>query len=316
MISINLIKNQVPEEVDIPKKLLKRRKIIYISIVISLSVILVIPLIFIKQSLMNLLSLKMPTKVLVQKQHVKENKLIKIKKVKKEKKVKNTNLNSKAQVTKKKSQPVISNKEKVKNIEKEVKNKPIFSIALEFENIPKKEKTKEINNELPPLPPVFKKQHKETPKKTKKNPPIYFAKIVTRNPKRVAKILASLGIKFSKKQIEVKSSYTYDIYVGGFYSYPQTLAFAKALRLKGYKVYSIKNINLLYYVCIDKNVSKRKMLAYKQAWGKTKFRSVFIKNELKIHKTIFTFTTPNISLINALKKRRVYPIIKTIKNGA
>ncbi len=315
MISINLIKNQVPEEADIPRKLLKRRKFIYIFIVISLSVILVVPLIFIKQSLMNLLSFKMTTKVLVQKQHTEGNGLIK--KVKKEKKVENVNLSRKKQVIEEKKKPVVSKKEKVENIEKEAKNQPIFSIALEFENIPKKETTKEINNKLPPLPPVFtKKQNKETSKKTKKNPPIYFAKIVTRNPKRVAKILTRLGIKFSKKQVEVKSSYTYDIYVGGFYNYPKTLAFAKALRLKGYKIYSIKNLNLLYYVCIDKNVSKKKMLAYKQAWGKTKFRSVFIKNELKIHKTIFTFTTPNKSIINALKKRGVYPIIKAIKNGA
>ncbi len=309
MININLIRNQVPEEADIPRKLLKKRKIIFISIIISLSVLLITPLIFIKQPLINLLTLKTQPKILVQ-QHVNRKKII-------NKKTKNTNLSSKKQTIRKKNQPGIPKKVKVENIEKEIKNKPIFSIDLEFEKISTKKTTKISNNKLPSLPFVFtKKQNKKTLKKPKKNLPIYFAKIVTKNPKRVRKILKSLGIKFSRKRIKVKSAYTYDIYVGGFYSYPQTLEFTKALKLKGYRVYSIKNLNLLYFVCIDKNVNNKKMLAYKRTWGKTKFRTIFIKNKLESYKTIFTFTTPNVSVINALKKRGVYIIIRAIRNGA
>jgi len=175
----------------------------------------------------------------------------------------------------------------------------------------------ETNEYIPPLPKIFKpKTEKRKIVKKKKTPPFYLIKIRTTRFKALEHLLKSKGIKYGKKQFMIKKGYIYDVYVGGFYSYPQTIEFAKALKKRGYKIYSIDNIKLLYFVCIDKNISENKKEAYEAAWHKTKFRILFIKKPKLVKIFIFTFATANKPIINTLKKSGFYPIIKQIKNGA
>jgi len=318
MIEINLIKNQVPESVDIPKKLLKKRKFTRLSaLLLAIVVSLSIAFYFLK-SIKNRVTTEKTVSPKVR--ITKESKTPNIK----EQKIANKNTEEKKErhVKLKKNKQKIgtsntNNQKQVEKIEKAIENEPIFTIALQFESIPKKKTVENVSVQLPPLPEAFlAKQKKNKKVKKKKTSPFYLVKLKTTNPKRVSKILKNMGIKYSKKRIKTKEYSLYDVYVGGFYSYPQLIMFSKALKLKGYKIYSFKNINLLYYVCIDTGVNEEKMIAYKKAWSKTKFKILFLKRSIPKYVTVFTFTTANRNIINSLKKRGFYPIIRRVKNGA
>lgn len=318
MIEINLIKNQVPESVDIPKKLLKKRKFTYLSALLLAIVVSFSIAFYFVRSFKNKITLE---KTVSPKIHiVKESKTQNVEKQKIAAKSAEEKKEKHAPLKENKQRVVASNTNSQKQIEKIKKiaeNEPIFTIALQFESIPEKKAVENKTAQLPPLPETFlAKQKKNKKAKKKKTPPFYFVKLKTTNPKQVSRILKNMGIKYSKKRIKAKEYSLYDVYVGGFYSYPQLIMFAKALKLKGYKIYSFKNINLLYYVCIDKGVNKEKMLAYKSAWSKTRFKILFSKKSVSKYVTIFTFTTANNNVINALKKKGLYPIIRRIKNGA
>ncbi len=321
MIEINLIKNHVPENVDIPEKLLKKRRIVHLSVILVTVVVSIIALFYLAKTFKNKITLKttIPSKTNIaktkEKTHVKNKE--KIARKTKEVKEKTIPLKTpKNEETKQKAIPKINNQQVLKEIKKRAESEPIFTITLQFESIPEKKTVEQENAQLPPLPKVFLPKRKKKKTNKKSTSQFYVVKIRTNRPNEVSRILKKLGVNYSKKRIKTKVSSLYDVYVGGFYSYPQLVMFAKALKLKGYKIYSFKNINLLYYVCIDKGVDKKKMLAYKNVWGKTRFRVLFLKKNITKYVTIFTFTTTNSAIINSLKKRGLSPIIRRIKNGA
>ncbi len=321
MIEINLIKNHVPESVDIPEKLLKKRRLVHLSFIL-VAVVVSIAIVFYfartfksKTTPKTIIPLKTNIAKTKEKPHV-ENKEKFARKTKEVKEKVIPLKTPKKKEMKQKAIPKINNQKVLKEIKKRAESEPIFTITLQFESIPEKKTVEKENAQLPPLPKVFLPKQKKKKTNKKSTSQFYVVKIRTSRPNEVSRILKKLGVNYSKKRIKTKVFSLYDVYVGGFYSYPQLVMFAKALKLKGYKIYSFKNINLLYYACIDKSVDKKKMLAYKNVWGKTRFRVIFLKKNITKYVTIFTFTTTNSAIINSLKKRGLYPIIRRIKNGA
>ena len=332
-LKINLVKNQVPEQVDLPRPILRKRRIALFGAIILSVALLVLPLAYIFHT-MKKPNIQLP-QITKKTEKPKESKKIArnlvVKRQKRVEKPKETPEEKKLEVapskpekspnkvsSKKptKKQKIAENKE-IEEIKKEVKSKPVFSIALEFESIPKRiEVQNETEVKIPPLPDVFKIKPQKKKKRVKKTPPFYLVTIKTIHAKKLESFLRRKKIKYTKKSLIVKSGFRYDVYVGGFYSYPAVVQFAKALKEKKYNIYAIKNINLLYFVCIDRNIGLKKREAYYKAWSKTRFKIIFIKKPQKVKMYVFTFTTTSRSIIYSLKRMGFYPIIKLVKHGA
>ncbi len=328
-LKINLVKNQVPEKIDLPKPILRKRKIILLSAVLLSVVLLLFPLVYFMRTIKK--PTITPPKIVrkIKKPNKKEKKIANNFVIKHKKETKKQKETPKKQVKKVLTKPakltkkLFKEKEKTKEnkriekIEKEVKNTPVFSIALEFENIPKKiEPQNQTEVKIPPLPEIFKIKPPKKKNKKRKTPPFYLVTIKTTRIRALQSFLKAKKIKYAKKSLIVNSGFRYDVYVGGFYSYPAVVEFAKALKEKKYNIYAIKNINLLYFVCIDRNIDTKKKEAYRKAWSRTRFKIIFIKKPQKTKIYTITFTTTNRSIIYALKRKGFYPIIKLVKNGA
>ena len=328
-LKINLIKNQVPEKVDLPKTILRRRRIALFSALILSIVLLSLPLAYIlhtmKKANTSLSKIAKKTVKLREKKKIAKHLIVKQKRrVEKPKKVSQQKKPEKVHPLPEKinsnrltKQEKIKVNKKIEEIKKEVKREPVFSISLEFKDIPEKvEKQNETEVKIPPLPEIFKVKQPKKKRKLQKTPPFYLVTIKTLNARKLENFLKKKKIRYTKKSMIVNNGFKYDVYVGGFYSYPAIVEFAKALKRKKYHIYAIKNIDLLYFVCIDKNISSKKKDAYYKAWSKTHFKIIFTKKPQKLKIYIFTFTTTKRSIIYSLKRRGFYPIIKVVKHGA
>lgn len=316
MININLKKNQVPTQIDIPKKYRKPSIIFIFTISVFLIGIVGITIYY-------LLFLSSPKHIIITNNLPEKN--VQIKKIT----LLKTKKNHKLSIQKENPQK-ISIKQKPKNTyktiqpkEKQFKNpihinsqQAIFKIALTFEKIQPQTKTS-----TPPLSTPLPKQLSPTPPKKEKkvnNPSvIYQITVKTKNIFLLKKILDKFNVqKVSIISKPISTEVLYNVYVGGFYSYPKILKFAKVLKSKGYKTYGIKNINLKYYVLIDKLISIAKKRAYQKAWSATPYNIFFKKIKIKKLLYIARFVSPDYHLIKVLKKRGFSTIIKKIENGA
>ncbi|WP_026939628.1 hypothetical protein [Hippea alviniae] len=310
MININLKKSQVPSEIDIPRKYKKPKIVVFIGIIIGITIVILAVSVYLLKSI---------TEKPIPTTHIathKEKPIHKEEIKKQEIKLKHKPAIKHQQITKKEKTTKKQTKVSVKEIQ-EKQQEAIFKISLNFENLPKRSSIKQKEAYTPPLPPQLKPKEKPKKKTEQSKSVIYEITVKTTRMDRLKSILNSFGIsEFKVSSKPVSTIKLYDVYVGGFYSYPKILEFAKVLKKKGYKVYAIKNINLLYFALIDKNIDKTKKIAYAKAWSKTPFKLYFKpKRKTKLIYTV-KFASPNTQLIKTLKKSGFYPIIKPIKNGA
>ncbi len=200
-----------------------------------------------------------------------------------------------------------------------VEIEPVFSLNIELEKIPKpikKIKKKQINISFFAPDNVTKKLNPSQTAKKKKRKPLYKVVVRTLKASSLKRFLEEHKIPFTYRKKLFKHYTTYDIFVGGFDSYPYLVKFAMDLKKRGYTIYSVVNMNLLFYVCIDKNVSGKVKDRYLSVWSKTPFKVVVKPVEHKIYGYIFRFETGDKKVIELLKKRGYYPIIISSKNGA
>ncbi|WP_025270546.1 hypothetical protein [Hippea sp. KM1] len=323
MIDINLIKNQLPTKIDLPASIKLKQRILIFSI-IGLAILMLLPAGYYTSKLIK--TTKAPQKkITVQKEeHIeskqKEEKTTEVKEHKEEHKQKHPINHKQKETVHKEEKPLKAEEEHQKPAQTHIALPPqdaLFKIEIALEDIPQNT-FKDNLSQLPPLPKSLKPQiQPKDNKTTKKAPsPFYEVKIKTYREKQLKALLKKLNVSYKEKAKKIKASTKYDIYVGGLYSYPDTLKFANILKSKGYKVYSITNINLLFYVCVDKMVNKNKAYAYKKAWSKTKFKIILKKRYTKKTLYEFTFTTTDKTIIKTLKKNGFWPIIRLIKNGA
>ncbi|AEA34296.1 hypothetical protein [Hippea maritima] len=301
MIRLNLIKNQLPIEIDLPKSIKNRQKAFIAAVGLSILILLAPAAYYIFKLIKT--TNKQPEKV-----------TLKVEKPgKKEAKTK----------------PPISLQQKKSKPKKEVQTKKavnfkplkgaLFKIEIALEDIPKNSFSNQTTTALPPLPPSLKPlpPKQKIDNKTKQNKSqIYEVKIKTPYKTKLQNLLNKLGIHYTTKSFKKNSKTIYDVYIGGLYSYPDVLKFAKILKSKGYRVYSITNLNLLFYVCVDKKVNKKKAVAYQQAWAKTSFKLILKKRTTQKTYYEFSFATEDKNIIKTLKKNGFWPIIRQIKNGA
>jgi hypothetical protein len=341
MIKINLIENQVPTQIDLPK-----RKLNYKPLAVGFSVSLaVVAIVFIVVYFVFVHSFKQKDIVVVDKQkvHIEEKSKEKpsIKVVKKHK------LEHNAEQTKKAEKNKII-KEELKAIKKN--DSAVFSFDIKLEKIPKKDngsseivlqdiaenkkleeelvkkKEKKANNKIAVIKKVVdakkhqekktKIKHKATPKPKSKNSNkalnSYYVKITTYKPKILKKELKKIKIKYKIKALDSQVFVSYDIFVGGFDSYKKLVRFSAALKSKGYHLYGIENIGLLFYVCIGRNVSETERNRFVAVWKHTPFR--VIAKEKNIKKTKYGFYMhADRQKIKLLKKKGYYPIILSSK---
>ncbi len=310
MIKLNLIKHNLPEKIDIPEKYKKTKKI---ALGVALALIAIFLIIGSYQTLKLFKKVKkIPiVKPKIEKHIVKKKAIIPKHKPSKHAKTQKTQ----PEENKKSKKEQKTKKEEVEKLIKKSESAPIFSIEVAFTTIPKKPEPDNTTKLLPPLPAQFTiKQPKPKPKQ--KPLPIYAVTIKTSNPSVAIRILKSNKIEYKLSKKAIIKGFVYDVYVGGLTSYNATLKFAKALKARGYNVYAITNINLLYYCLIDKSIDSRKKIAYKKAWSKTVFKIIFKAKPKKSFIWYIRFSTPSKAIIKTLKKYGYYPIIKTVKNGA
>lgn len=327
MIKINLIKNQIPTELDIPKrKKGYKHTLIFFSILIAVFLVSFVGVyfLFIKTA-EHKIEHAVNKKVLEHKKESKQTKQhIAIKKPE-EKIVQHKKYNNKTKIS----------ENELKKIENE--DSAVFSFKIQLENIPSSNSTIQKNVVLEDVLKDMEKDNltsiklsdnksikttKTTKATQKKEKEVYknkskklLVKVVTSNPKRLKIILRKMGVKYKMQKIKRRSRLSYDILVGGFDSYRKLVRFASVLKKKGYKIYDIKNLGLKFFVCIDKNVDKKKRDRYIAVWKKTPFRIVAKEKEKIYYRYVFKFKVDK-NRVKLLKKKGYYPIIISPKNGA
>jgi len=344
MIKINLIKTQVPTQIDLPKK--KKSPKLIIKLVLStlfVFIVLVVGVYFIFIKGSEKIEVKKPlgyvTESRVTNRVVKTNnnqKVVKINKnktgaenkkatAKKEKKKEAAAAKSISSTKKMINKPEKAISKKEKKIVENIKNRifPVFSLNIKLSDIPKPIKKKNIQNSLyneiiadnSSLDNASTTEKKEAVSKKQANRELYV-KVKTRSLFLLKKYLGKMKIKYKVKKEVYKTLKTYDIFVGGFDSYPKLAKFALDLKSKGYVVYKVVNMNLLFYVCIDRNVSESVKNRYVTVWSKTPFRIVAVKHKKTKYIYVFTFRCDK-KQFKLLKKRGYYPIILSHeKSGA
>ncbi len=342
MIKINLIKTQVPTKIDLPKK--KKSPTLIIKLVLSaffafVLLIVGVYFVFIKGS--EKIEVKKPSgyapksnltnRVVKEKNNqsvVKINKKqagSKNKKVvlKREKKKQVTATKPVSTVKRKINKPKKAVLKKEKKVVENIKNRvfPVFSLNIKLSNIPKPIKKKSIQNSLyneiiadnSSLDNTSSTAKRGVASKKQTNNQLYV-KIRTKSLFLLKKYLGKMKIEYKVKKQVYRTIKTYDIFVGGFDSYPKLAKFALDLKSKGYVVYKVVNMNLLFYVCIDKNVSESMKNRYVAVWSKTPFRIVTLKHKKTEYIYVFTFKC-NKKQFKLLKKRGYYPIILSHKKS-
>ncbi len=325
MISINLIKNQVPTQIDLPKKKRNYKKI---SIFVFFGILFAIGLYFVfvyEISRVSIIGKNVVPKTKLYKSEVKRSKEIERNIEKKPKKIKKAvvKLPNKTNKSNKKEEEtqkavILKNRETVKKIEKQ--NFPVFSLKIELENIPKPIPRVDVRKDNNSLYKKLISSSKENVKKESEKPKNIhkklYVEIKTRRYARIKHDLNSLKIRYKYKKIAYKQIIKYTIFVGGLDSYPKVVKFAKALKKKGYSIYKIVNMDLLFYVCIDKNIGEKKRNRYIDIWGKTPFRTVAVQHKETLYLYKFVFQCSK-KTFNILKKKGYYPIILSqTKSGA
>ncbi len=317
MIQINLVKTQLPSEIDIPKKNLKifRYGILPIVFVSAFLVILIIVAVYYIFSS----KLKPENKDNLSKRAIvsADNRTVKHKTIiETGKKIKNTNP-SKSQIK--------QNNENKKFLEA-LKNKKevAFSIDIQLATIPNKvtDNNNTSGNGLDNQTALYQSiisQDNNTAKKKKlpekKIDTLHYVTVSTSNVKKLKTFLNGHKIKYRLIKYKKSSVAYYDIFAGGFNSYSALMKFYRALEKRGYKIYDIQNISLLYYVCIDKGVTKSKKNLYLKIWKKTPFKIITKAHFKNIYGYKVTFKADS-KTINRLKKLKFSPIIVSIQNGA
>ncbi len=304
MININLVKNNVPIRIDLPRRKKSHRFLTYwfLSAVCSIFIITVIVYSVYKKETNTAKKVSNKQEVTV------EHKV--------------TALHNKVSVDKKVSLKKIQHQAKTRNMKIikriEKHDMPVFSLNIQLEDIPEpdnkktvadREKLPSINVSLAGSKADLEKQHLD--KKT-----MLFVKVETDKFTKLKSMLKDMNIKYSAKRIVYKKSYRYDIFVGGFDSYSSTVKFSRDLRTRGYNIYKIVNLNLLFYVCIDKGVNEKRKMRYIDVWSKTPFKIITKRHGKVYYRYRFIFNAMQKD-INLLKKDGYYPIIlPQTKNGA
>ncbi len=198
--------------------------------------------------------------------------------------------------------------------------KPVFVVDVELSNIPEPvKKSAPLKLNIPFVDNVTKKAEKPGIKKkiqkTKSERELTVA-VKTLRAGRLRSFLKKHGIRYSCRRKLFEKYVTYRIFVGGFDSYPYVAKFAMDLKRKGYSIYSIVNINLLFYVCIDKGVSRKVKDRYIEVWSKTPFKIIAKPEEHRVYGYLCRFRIGDKKIINMLKKMGYYPIIIREANGA
>ncbi len=326
MININLIKNQIPTQIDLPKKKRNYKKI---SVFVILGILFAIGLYFVfvyEISRVSIIGKNVVPKTKLYKSAVKKSKEIERNIAEKPKKIKkavvklpNKTIKSNKKEEEAQKAVMLKNRETVKKIEKH--NFPVFSLSIELENIPKPIPQTDVKKDKNSLyEKLINSSSKENVKKESEKPKNIhkklYVEIKTRRYTRIKHDLNSLKIRYKYKKIAYKQIMKYTIFVGGLDSYPKVIKFAKALKKKGYSIYKIVNMDLLFYVCIDKNIGEKKRNRYIDIWGKTPFRVVAIQHTEPLYLYKFVFQCSK-KTINILKKKGYYPIILSHqKSGA
>ncbi len=353
MIRINLIKSQVPSRIDLPKQKKDYKfilKVVTTSMFFLILASLVIYFLFIsgskkihvqiqKQYVIKTTAINKNIKETAKRNNNNLNETIhktntyKIKKPKTHEKNKHitVEIKHKNRTQKQSKKPttsikhkILKQKESAKKIILKLKKTelPIFSLNIKLSKIPRPIKHKFVSDIL--YQQLIKDN--ETVKNTAKtnaqtksistNKNIMHIKIRTKRITLLKKYLKKMNIHYKIKRIIYKTVTTYEILVGGFDSYPKIAKFALDLKSKGYKVYKISNINLLFYVCIDKHANETIKNRYVTVWSKTPFKILSVKHTKKYYATLFEFKCSK-KQFNILKNKGYYPIIsKSEKNGA
>ncbi len=337
MIKINLIKTQVPTEIDLPKRKRNPKFIVKLLLAILAIVVLLIVgiyFVFIKGS--EKIVVKEPKVHIVHKRLTKE--IVKAKKkvefVKKSteslKEKKNIIVKEKKTQTLLKKRAIAENK-KLQEQKKRLENKKImerlkkmpaavFSLNIKLSKIPKpiKKQTTQnsLYNEIVADNFGFDNTSKKTNVTKQNGEALFSVKVRTKSPLLLKKYLKKMKIKYKIKKEVYRILKTYDIFVGGFDSYPKLAKFAVDLKSKGYSIYKITNINLLFYICIDESVNEKMKEKYIAVWSKTPFKIITKEHKKTRYIYIFNFKCSK-KQFNLLKKRGFYPIILSkVKSGA
>ncbi len=342
MIKINLIKTQVPTKIDLPKKKKSPKFIIKLALSTFLAFVLLVVgvyFVFIKGS--ERIEVKKPLgyapKSNLTNRVVKESsnqKVVKINKnqvnsenkkavSEKEKKKTVAAVNPAKSVNSKKNKPKKTVLKKEKKVVENIKNRvfPVFSLNIKLSDIPKPIKKNNVQNSLyneiiadnSSLDNLSTNAKKGVISKKQANNELYV-KVRTKSLFLLKKYLGRMKIKYKVIKEIYRILKTYDIFVGGFDSYPKLAKFALDLKSKGYVVYKVVNMNLLFYVCIDKNVSESMKNRYIAVWSKTPFRIIAVEHKKTEYIYVFKFRC-NKKQFKLLKKRGYYPIILSHKRS-
>lgn len=295
MININLVHNQIPNEIDIPKSKDGYKRLTLISIFSLFSLIL---LFYIFYSF-TAHYLKYKTNSIKTMSAEKISKTAKI--------ASKTQTKPKANIVKRDKIPAKIDKVKQPSINNTMNSKPIFSFNVALNNMAEKPiKREKQKNHVPKSYKIDKQKKSSRIIEAQKK--IYSITIITRcraQTNRLKKLLNSKNIISKTTKKLYRSKILYDVYVGGLSSYDETMKFKKALIEKGYSVFSIKNINLFYYLNIAKNIDESLKNSYMAIWNKTEFKIILYKHIKKSYH-YETICRLDQDFINILKKRNYF----------
>lgn len=293
MIDINLIHNQIPNEIDIPRSKSNYKRLLLISL-FSLFSLMLLFFVFYSSTLHYL---KNKTNSIKTISNEKISKIAKPSHKKIEKKLK-------IKVDKSKKMQVKTSEANQPDGQRLISNKPAFSVNVALSNMAVKT-VKKMEHTTPVVVSAVVSKQPENNKTTKIRKKLYNVTIITKCHKQTNKLKKLLNDRniTSKTAKKKYSSYTlYDVYVGGLSSYDETIKFKKALIKKEYHIYSIKNIDLLYYINIAKNINESLKNRYMALWKNTGFKIVLSKHTKKSYR-YETECRLDKNLINLLKKR-------------
>ena len=288
MIDINLAKNSVPTQIDLPKSKKGHRFVAYwlLGTVFTILIIAVIAYSVYKKE-MNIAkevsskhkTVVQPVKTVVKKTDKKDKKIIK---------------------------------------ELENQDIPVFSLNIQLEDIskPDNKSTAAEEKKLPVINASLTNSKRCLKKQRSNEKVVLTVKVETNRFTKLKNMLKNMNIKYVTEKVIYKKVCRYDIFVGGFDSYSSIVKFSRDLKAKGYNIYKIVNLDLLFYVCIDRNVKEEKKVRYMDVWSKTTFKIIAKKHKKVYYRYKFTFDASQKD-INLLKKNGYYPIILSqAKNGA
>ena len=299
MIDINLVHNQIPNEIDIPRSKNNYKRLLLISLfsLFSLMLLLVVFYSFTAHYLKNKVnSIKTTSTERISKKH---------------KPLHKTQKKLKIEVANSKKMHVKAPKTNQPNKQRLISNKPIFSFNVALSDTAAKPVKKREHTMPVLMSKRINKQQKDnrTTKATKK---LYNVIIITKHHTQTNRLKTLLNARNISSKTVKKAYMTktfYDVYVGGLDSYNETMKFKKALIKKGYHIYSIKNINLLYYINIAEHINKSLKNKYMALWSNTGFKIVAYKYTKKFYR-YNTVCKLDKNFINSLKKQGYFIKIK------